>query len=209
MIPLRKHFSVLQSQSFKASTVPVRPWQGSCVHSGIFLARTVQSRTYAERKRHVRPRKSLNGDASRKFQVRQDSEGSGQSRPTGQNYRLRPATKIVLSIGMILFAIARSKDEAAPSWVISEPRKGVTLESLSREHEKITKAWKASPEYRGLARFFEDQVLSNDSIDIASCICLCLGTLSGEGWTSKYRAYDHSMSQLIVFESVVDLLSEC
>ena len=94
-----------------------------------------------------------------------------------------------------------------PVWTPHPPREGMSLETLSKKHQKCTIMWKKSAAFQDLLSFFE-VMLDDDSIDITACMCLCLGTLSGQSWTSVFDSCDAAMSQLVAFESMVELLRE-
>lgn len=95
-----------------------------------------------------------------------------------------------------------------PNPTAQSVQEGVNLESLSKKHKSYTYKWEASAEYRDLASFFKETVLRNDGMVITACMCLCLGTLSGPSWTTIHNSADFAMSQLVAFESMVELLRE-
>ena len=108
---------------------------------------------------------------------------------------------------LAVILIARSyRPRPNPSPKAKPARQGVDLETLSKKHKLFTEMWKDSPAYRDLAALFEDDILDNDRIKITACMCLCLGTLSGPSWLPNGKSYNSSMSQLVAFESMVELL---
>ena len=87
------------------------------------------------------------------------------------------------------------------NWMPHPPRRGMSVATLSRNHERWTKLWKKSVEFQELVTYFEE-AFDNDSIDITACVGLCLGTLSGPSWMTESDTCDASMSQLVIFESM-------
>lgn len=97
-----------------------------------------------------------------------------------------------------------------------EPIPGITINTLLAKHEKFAKAWKASETYRELHEFFTNVLLNIDTFRIKLCLCLCLGSLTAD-WP-RMEGCDRveeqggscttSLSQLVAFESWIELLSE-
>ena len=98
---------------------------------------------------------------------------------------------------------------------VRKPAPGTSIDTLLAEHERYTKAWKASDAYRELYEFFTDVLLNINTFQITSCMCLCLGSMTAQ-WPNVEWLYrggrDHpcvrSLSQLVAFESWIELLSE-
>ena len=57
----------------------------------------------------------------------------------------------------------------------------------------LTKIWRDSTEYQELVTILSS-ISHNEGIDITTCICLCLGTLSGKSWTVEYDSCEAAMS---------------
>lgn len=108
---------------------------------------------------------------------------------------------------MAILFVGTRRIPMKPVWTPHPPREGMSLKTLSKKHKKCTNMWKKSAAFQDLLSFFE-VMLDNDSIDITACMCLCLGTLSGQSWTSASDSCDAAMSQLVAFESMVELLRE-
>lgn len=94
------------------------------------------------------------------------------------------------------------------AWPPLEPRAGVTHDLLVAHHEAFTHTWKASAVYERVCDLFRTRVLQNEDITIDSCMCLALGSPSAEEPATYGKSYNNSMSQLVVFESLIDLLSK-
>ena len=100
----------------------------------------------------------------------------------------------------------------APFDIVREPLPRTVIDKfdhLLAKHDKFTKAWKASEAYRELYDFFTDVLLNIDTFQIKSCMCLCLGSITAEwphveGWVDPGT---NSLSQLVAFESWIELLS--
>ena len=221
MIKKLQQVLALRGQSLRASNVLVRRSQ----RLGAIRTGSEQSRPYGKERRQGRSEKSkglYNDVAPRPLSHQKDriSERADDKESS-------PGLTMIAKIKRFLASLAaewnkahsqeeHSQDRRAPAaqtrtgsnpkWVASEPRPGVTFEILALRHERLTKAWKASKQYRDLVTFFTETILPNDNIKIDICVCLALGTLSGKGWTTTYRAYDHSMSQLVAFQSLVEIL---
>lgn len=110
--------------------------------------------------------------------------------------------------GAIIETVLKIHESFTQTWEASPPQEGVSLETLSKKHESYTETWKASAEYGDLVSFFKETVLRNNSVKITTCMNLCLGSLSGPSWTTEHNGVDHAMSQLVAFESMVELLRE-
>ena len=87
---------------------------------------------------------------------------------------------------------------------------GVSLESLIAKHRKYTDRWTGSSGYFACRELLTNTVLKQTNIQITQCMSLCLSSLSAErdpdlGGTK----YSRPISQLVAFESWVDLLSMC
>lgn len=99
---------------------------------------------------------------------------------------------------------------------VREPISGTTMNTLLAKHEKFTKVWKASETYRELHEFLTEVLCNIDKFQIKSCMCLCLGSLTADwprvgGWDREEEwgdSYTTSLSQLVAFESWIELLSE-
>ena len=92
-----------------------------------------------------------------------------------------------------------------PDWTARPPRWGESLDKLRNKHKNLTKRWRVSAEHRELVVFLKS-ILDDGSVHITTCLCLCLGTLSGPSWTSRYDSSSAAMSQLVAFESMVEIL---
>lgn len=55
--------------------------------------------------------------------------------------------------------------------------------------------------------FFNQILLKQETLRINSCMCLCLGSFSADTTYPGYKLYKDSLSQLVAFESWVELLS--
>lgn len=91
-----------------------------------------------------------------------------------------------------------------------EPAPGTSIDTLLAKHERFTEAWKASEAYRELHEFFTDVLLKINTFQIKSCMCLCLGSITaGRPCLEDFDVpCTNSLSQLVAFESWVELLSE-
>ena len=92
-----------------------------------------------------------------------------------------------------------------PDWTARPPQWGISLDKLRNKHKNLTKQWRGSAEYRELVVFLKS-ILDDGSLHITTCLCLCLGTLSGPSWTSRYDSCSAAMSQLVALESMVEIL---
>lgn len=101
-------------------------------------------------------------------------------------------------------ALAHERILPKPSPIMS----GQSMHTLQQKYGKFTREWKASAAYKDIFKFFIDTLLKLDTIDIDSCMCLCLGSLSCERNSPGEKEYNRSMSQLVAFESLVELLSK-
>ena len=89
----------------------------------------------------------------------------------------------------------------------TEPQ-GTTLESLTAEHARATIDYRASRMYRNTAEIFQQTVLQQSRLRVSSCICLCLGSLSGPPEDkSEDPENKEILSQLVGFEGIIHLLS--
>ena len=98
------------------------------------------------------------------------------------------------------------------SWWATEvepaaPRKGASLDTLETRHRQYTKKWRGSIDYRKFQVFFQDVILKVESLQVTSCMCLCLGSLT---WDTHCRDCDRQgpMAQLVAFESWIEMLSK-
>ena len=99
---------------------------------------------------------------------------------------------------------------SSPIWSSSSIAEGVSLESLIAKHQKYTDTWRSSSGYSACHELLTNTVLKQESIQITQCMCLCLGSLSGQvGMICLGENYSRSMSQLVAFEGWVELLSMC
>lgn len=93
-------------------------------------------------------------------------------------------------------------------WPPLEARAQVTLDTLTAHLNAFTATFKASAVYEGVCNLFSSHVLQNRNITITSCMCLALGSPSAEEPSTHGKSYNNAMSQLVVFESLIDLLSK-
>ena len=80
----------------------------------------------------------------------------------------------------------------------------LSLADVQKLHEKFTKRWRSSIEYQKLRTFFNEVVLNLDAMQITSCMCLCLGSMTQPMGCS---CCNWSLSQLVAFESWIEILS--
>ena len=73
-------------------------------------------------------------------------------------------------------------EELSPDWTPHPPLEGMSIEALSRNHKRWTETWRKSAEHQEFVTFF-NPVLENDSIEISTCVCLCMGTISEQSST--------------------------
>lgn len=69
------------------------------------------------------------------------------------------------------------------------------------------KTWKESAAYQELSTFFNQTLLKQETLRINSCMCLCLGSFSADTKYPGRKSYKDSLSELVAFESWVELLS--
>lgn len=80
---------------------------------------------------------------------------------------------------------------------------------IAYRHRWFSKVWKKSVEYQKILRFFQDVLLNIDTLRVTSCMCLELGSLNCRRDVCNGCDYcKQPMRQLVVFESLVELLSK-
>ena len=84
---------------------------------------------------------------------------------------------------------------------------GMTFKVISEKHQRFSKEWRKRPEYHQWVAVMEQTILKQQQIKISVCMCLGLGTLTGTTRISDIDFRERSLAQLVVFESLVDLLS--
>ena len=106
-------------------------------------------------------------------------------------------------------AIVRLQDLESdwPKWINPVDEK-MTVEILTEKHEKMKMDWEASIHYRALIQTFEETVLKQKKLSITACMFLGLGSMNCGSEIRKPIACDRSMMQLVVWESLISLLSE-
>ena len=175
------------------------------------------ARSYVKGKERGKSKKHNNGSADTprtaptyrdvhlvkaKYNVPVDEDS--KPRPPG---RWQRAGNIAIFWANVFVKSLRSRSQKTPDsqkipdWTPHPPRKGMDLEMLSKRYEMWTRIWRFSAAYRDIATF-----LRSNEIDVTACMCLCLGTLSGRSWTTRFNSCDVAMSQLVAFESMVGLL---
>lgn len=82
------------------------------------------------------------------------------------------------------------------------------METLRARHWKLTQEHKASDLYLDITGMFRDFILKQPSLEVTNCICLGLGSLSGKDMYDSDDQSGQSLSQLVAFEGMIDLLSE-
>lgn len=104
--------------------------------------------------------------------------------------------------------LLRLGDYASDPKACAEPVfKGMTFEVISQKHQEFTKAWRELPEYHMWVHAIEETVLKQQKLHITSCMCLGLGTFTGTVQITEPRFREVHLAQLVVFESLIDLLS--
>ena len=89
------------------------------------------------------------------------------------------------------------------------PKNPPSLAMVQDIHQNFTKAWKASIEYQKIRHFFSEVLLNMENLQVTSCMCLCLGSLTWNlGKPCNCQDCIGPMSQLVAFESLVELLSD-
>ena len=78
-----------------------------------------------------------------------------------------------------------------------------SLSQVEKMHAKFTKAWKSSIEYQKLRFFFNEVLLKLDTVQITSCLCLCLGSVTEP---AGCPCCNWPLSELVAFESWIELL---
>lgn len=112
----------------------------------------------------------------------------------------------LIAVGCVILIPHHGQEPAYfPDWTPHPPREGMSIETLTKNHKRWTRKWRQSAEYKDIVACFE-VVFENDSVDITTCVRLCLETLSGRIWTTAFDTCDAAMSQLVIFESMVELL---
>lgn len=76
----------------------------------------------------------------------------------------------------------------------------MTLELFSEKHQRFTNEWRGLPLYQSWVDTIKQTVWQQQNLKITSCMCLGLGSFSGS------NACNRSLAQLVVFESIFDLL---
>ena len=85
--------------------------------------------------------------------------------------------------------------------------KGMTFDVISEKHQQATKAWRELPDYHAWVAVIEQTLFKHQKLNVTSCMCLGLGTLTGTIRITGHPFREVSLAQLVVFESIVDLLS--
>ena len=81
------------------------------------------------------------------------------------------------------------------------------IRTLNLAHQRLMEAWKTCDTAITCSSLFKSKILSQKKQQITSCMCLGLGSLSGLR-SSQREWEDRSMSQVVVFESWLEPLSE-
>ena len=79
----------------------------------------------------------------------------------------------------------------------------LALDKAQKLYAGITRKWKETACWQELERTFQQQVLGLESLQITTCICLGLGSLTSE---KLYARPQTSMYQLAALESMLELL---
>ena len=82
------------------------------------------------------------------------------------------------------------------------------MDTLTTQYEQVTRELEALQEYLDLSTIFQETILEQSSLKVTNCICLALGTISGRSQAAEPEDLQRSMSQLVFFERIVELLSE-
>lgn len=80
------------------------------------------------------------------------------------------------------------------------------LSTLQTSHRELAEAWKDSSAYDTCCNLFQNHVLRQETLKITSAMCLGLGSLSEDSGIEYEESRGNPMSQLVVFESWLQLL---
>ena len=87
----------------------------------------------------------------------------------------------------------------------------MTIEVIEKKHKDYLDAWKDSPTYKKYSEIIGSKALKQGNLKVTQCMCLGTGSFTtGESGKAQllWRVRDMAMSQLVVFESFMELLSK-
>ena len=82
---------------------------------------------------------------------------------------------------------------------------GLTLDDVTLEYENRTAKWRESQACAQLVRFFQTDILERPGFYVDSCVCVGVGSFTGE---HPYYGDNRSMHQLGMLETILDVLRE-
>lgn len=85
----------------------------------------------------------------------------------------------------------------------------MTFEVINAKHNYFTVKWKHSPTYRACSSALNETVMVQKNLNITQCMCLGLGTFTGDDTKNNNDEEDRdsSLMQLVAFECMVAQLS--
>ena len=81
-----------------------------------------------------------------------------------------------------------------------------SLSDVLNEYERRASEWRQSAQCGEIISILREGVMEEEGLVIDACICAALGTFSGE---HPYCPGDKSMDQLMLLETVLEVLREC